>query len=151
MDTFDRRILKQLVTNSKTTLKEIGRRVGLFSASSISKRISALEKSGYIKNYGAMIDYQKLGYTFLTITFIQAEYRYNYSRDIGEKLAEIPGVVSVYFILGEIDFVVFTISKDKEDYSRILDGISRISGVIRSDTRTVLETHKDYSLSNLEM
>lgn len=151
MDTFDRRILKLLATNSKMTLKDMGRKVGLFSASSISKRISALEEEGYIKNYKAEVDYEKLGYNFLTITFIQAKYRYNYSREIGRKLSEIPGVVGVYFILGEIDFVIFTISKNKDEYSQILDQVSQIEGIERSDTRTILETHKSYSLSGLEM
>lgn len=151
MDTFDKRILKLLAANSKMTLKEMGRKVGLFSASSISKRISSLEEEGYVRNYRADIDYEKLGYNFMTITFIQAKYRYGYSRDIGKQLSDIPGVIGVYFILGEIDFVVFTISKNKEEYSQILDKISQIEGVERSDTRTILETHKNFSLSDLEM
>lgn len=151
MDIFDRRIIKLLAANSKTTLKEIGRRIGIFSASSISKRISSLEKEGYIKGYTAEINYEKLGFNFITATFVQARYRYNYSREIGRMLSKIPGVVSVYFILGEIDFVVITVSKSKEDYAHILDQISQIDGVQRSDTRTVLEVHKDYSLSNLDL
>jgi DNA-binding Lrp family transcriptional regulator len=39
-------------------------KVGLFSPSAVSKRISVLKKSGLIKRTGAVIDYAKLGYTF---------------------------------------------------------------------------------------
>ncbi len=151
MDVFDRRILKALISNSKSTLREIGRKAGLFSASSISKRISSLEAEGYIKGYRAVIDYEKLGYNFITVTLIRAKYRENYSKEIGKKLSQIPGVISVYFLLGEIDFIVITVSKNKDDYARILDRISSIDGIIRSDTRTILETYKEHDFTNIEI
>lgn len=151
MDVFDRRIMKVLADNSKKGLKEIGREVGLFSASSVSKRISNLEKEGLVKGYRSDIDYGKLGYDFLTVTFVKANYRYNYDKEIGKNLSKIKGVVAVYFLLGEIDFVLLTLSKSKDDYARILEQISSIEGVERSDSRTILEVYRDYSLSGLEL
>lgn len=150
MDVFDSRILKSISMNSKKGLKEIGREVGLFSASSVSKRISGMEKEGLIRGYRSDIDYEKLGYDFLTITFVKANYKYNYNKEIGKSLSKIKGVVGVYFILGEIDFVLITLSRSKEDYSKILDQISSIEGVERSDSRTILEVYKDYNISGLD-
>lgn len=149
MDIFDKRILRNLAQDSKQTLKEIGKKVGIFSASSVSKRIASLEKENYIRGYTADVDYGKLDYNFLTVTFVRAKYHEGYSSEIGKKLSEIRGVVSVYFLLGEIDFVLLTMSRDKEEYSEILNQISSIEGVERSDSRTVLEVHKDYSLGGL--
>ncbi len=150
MDIFDNRILKSLAKNSKKALKEIGREAGLFSASSVSKRITGMENDGIIKGYSCEVDYERLGYDFLTITFVKANYKYNYNKEIGRSLSMIKGVVGVYFLLGEIDFVLLTMSKNKDDYSRILDQVSSIEGIDRSDSRTVLEVYKDYDLSDLD-
>ena len=150
MDVFDNRILKSLSKNSKKALKEIGKEAGLFSASSVSKRITGMENDGIIRGYSCNVDYERLGYDFLTITFVKANYKYNYNKEIGRSLSKIKGVVGVYFLLGEIDFVLLTMSKNKDDYSRILDQVSSIEGIERSDSRTVLEVYKDYDLSDLD-
>lgn len=150
MDVFDSRILKSLSRNSKKGLKEIGKEAGLFSASSVSKRITGMEKEGIIRGYTCEVNYESLGYDFLTVTFVKANYKYNYNKEIGKSLSRIKGVVGVYFLLGEIDFVLLTLSKNKEDYARILDQISSIEGIDRSDSRTILEVYKDYDLSDLD-
>ncbi len=150
MDVFDNRILRSLANNSKKPLKEIGKEAGLFSASSVSKRISSMEEDGTIRGYKVDVDYEKLGFDFLTITFVKANYRYNYNKEIGKSLSRIKGVVAVYFLLGEIDFVLLTMSRSKEEYSKILEQISSIEGVERSDSRTILEVYKDYTLGGLE-
>lgn len=133
------------------TLKDIGVKIGLFSASSISKRINSLEEQGYIRGYQADLDLEKLGHNFMTITFVHAKYKHNYSKEIGKELAKIRGVLSVFFLLGEIDFIVITSCRDKQEYSAILDDISKIEGIERSDTRTVLDVIKNYSLSNVDV
>ncbi len=150
MDVFDRRILKSLAGNSKKGLKEIGKEAGLFSASSVSKRITGMENEGIISGYTCDVDYGKLGYDFLTITFVKANYKFNYNKEIGKSLSNIKGVIAVYFLLGEIDFVLLTVSKNKEEYAKILDQISSIEGVERSDSRTILEVYKDYDISGLD-
>ncbi len=151
MDVFDKRILNILVKDSNQTLKEIGKKAGLFSASSVSKRITGLEKEGIIKGYHADVDYVNMGLGFLTVTFVRAKYQSGYSGDIGRKLSEIRGIASVYFLLGEIDFVIIAVCRSKEDYSKILDQISAINGVERSDSRTVLEVFRDYSLEGVDL
>lgn len=150
MDVFDSRILKAIAGNSKKGLKEIGREAGLFSASSVSKRITGMEEDGVIRGYKCDVDYGMLGYDFLTVTFVKANYKYNYNKEIGKSLSRIKGVVAVYFLLGEIDFVLLTLSRSKEDYAKILEQISSIEGVERSDSRTILEVYKDYTIAGLD-
>lgn len=151
MDEFDKRILKLLQYDATLSLKEIGKRVGLYSPSAISKRIDALKRNGYIKRITATIDYSKMGLSFVTITLIRGKYGGNYKESIAEKLKKIPGIVSVYFLLGDIDFMIYTISRDKNEYSKILDRISSITEVERSDTRTILETYKEMDFSSVEV
>ncbi len=147
MDVFDLRILKILQEDANLSLKEIGLKVGLFSPSAISKRIKNLQEQGYIKRIRAEIDYTKLGFGFQTLTMIRGKYGPNYKDIIASKLKEIPGVVSIYFLLGDVDFIIYTITKNKDEYTKILDKLSSIPEIERSDTRTILEIHKEMDFS----
>jgi DNA-binding Lrp family transcriptional regulator len=151
MDNFDRRILKVLEEDSSLSLKEIGLKIGLFSPSAVSKRIGVLRKSGFIKKTGAVIDYAKLGYTFTTLTLIRGKYGNGYKEVIAEKLRSIKGVVSIYFLLGDVDFVIYTVTKNKDEYSKILDKISSIPEIERSDTRTILQTYREMDFSSIDI
>jgi Lrp/AsnC family transcriptional regulator for asnA, asnC and gidA len=150
MDEFDKRILKLLRQDATLSLKEIGRKVGLYSPSAISKRIEGLKKEGYITKITATIDFSKLGLNFVTITLVRGKYGAGYKETIAEKLKEIPGIVSVYFLLGDIDFLIYTISKSKEEYSKMLDKISSIPQIERSDTRTVLQIYKQSDYTSVD-
>lgn len=61
LDLKDRKILYQLDLNSRQSLSQIGRKVGL-SKVSVGNRIKKLEEQGIIKNYYTVIDSSKLGY-----------------------------------------------------------------------------------------
>jgi DNA-binding Lrp family transcriptional regulator len=61
IDLKDRKILYQLDLNSRQSLSQIGRKVGL-SKVSVGNRIKRLEEQGIIKNYYTVIDSSKLGY-----------------------------------------------------------------------------------------
>lgn len=151
MDEFDKRILKLLREDATLSLKEIGKRVGLYSPSAISKRIEVLRMNGYIKKITATLDYSKMGLSFVTLTLIRGRYGGNYKDTIADKLKKIPGIVSVYFLLGDIDFIIQTISKSKDDYSKILDRISSIAEIERSDTRTILQTYKEMDYGSVDI
>ncbi|MGC8561702.1 MAG: Lrp/AsnC family transcriptional regulator [Thermoplasmata archaeon] len=151
MDEFDKRILKLLREDATLSLKEIGKRVGLYSPSAISKRIEVLKMNGYIKKITATIDYSKMGFSFVTITLIRGKYGGNYKEIIAEKLKKIPGIVSVYFLLGDIDFMVQTVSRGKDEYSKILERISSINEIERSDTRTILQTFKEMDYNTVDI
>lgn len=132
-------------------MKDIGMKVGLFSPSAVSKRIRNLQKEGYIKKIHAEIDYGKLGFGFQTITLIRGKYGPGYKEAIAKKLQEIPGVISIYFLLGDVDFVIYTVTKNKDEYSKILDKLSSIPEIERSDTRTILEVYREMDFSSLKV
>ncbi len=115
LDEIDLRILRILEKNSKTSLNDIGKGVGIFSASAISRRIRGMEEAGLIKKYSVELDHHKLGLDFITVTFVKAKYQIRYMDKVANKIENIPGVVSVYFLLGDIDFVLITISRNKAD------------------------------------
>ncbi|MFN0037518.1 MAG: Lrp/AsnC family transcriptional regulator [Saprospiraceae bacterium] len=60
LDSLDRGILDLLRKNARTTNADIGREVGL-SAPAVAERIRKMEEHGVIKNYTAILDFDKIG------------------------------------------------------------------------------------------
>lgn len=92
-----------------------------------------------------------MGFSFVTLTLIRGKFGGNYKDTIAEKLRRVPGIISVYFLLGDIDFIIHTISRNKEEYSKILDRISSTAEIERSDTRTILQTYKEMDFGTIEI
>ena len=62
MDDLDYKILNILQRNGRITVKQIAEEC-FISSPSVSVRLQNLENNSYIKNYQAMVNYQKLGYS----------------------------------------------------------------------------------------
>ena len=63
MDEVDKKIVKILKNNSKTTLQNISEKINL-SIAPTARRINQLEENNIIKNYSINIDETSLGYKF---------------------------------------------------------------------------------------
>ncbi len=51
------------------------------------------------------------------------------TKKVGRRLAHLPGVGSVYFVLGDMDFVVLIRAKNRQDYVQKLDSIINMAGI----------------------
>jgi len=151
LDEYDMRILKVLEENAELPLNEIGKRVGILSASAVSKRISRLKEEGYIERVTAKINYEKLGFNFSTLTQLRVKYRKNYADVLGKKLASIPDVVSVYNTLGDADFMIFAMNRNKDEFSRTLETILALNDIERSDTKTIIRTFKEMDYTGIHL
>lgn len=151
IDKYDLKILNVLKEQADLPLKEIGKRAGLFSPSAVSKRIKNLRDLGYIKKDISLLDYEKLGYDFQTITLIKTNYDKDYAKVIGDKLSKLPNVVAVYFIFGDIDFVLITINKSRTEYIRTMEYLTSIDEIERSDSRVIAYTVKNIDFDLLDL
>ena len=151
VDELDLRILNLLKDNCDISLSEIGRRIGIFSPSAVSRRIKELRDQGLIKKNVSLLDYEKLGYDFLTITFVRTKYSKNYAEKIGEKLKALPNVIGAYFILGDIDFVLITVNRTRKQYLETMEKLTAMEEVERSDSRVVAYSLKDIDFSNINL
>jgi len=149
MDSFDLRILKEISRDSRKPLKEIGKAIGIYSASAISRRIKEMQENNIIKGFKAEIDFGKLGYNFVTATFVRAKYGIEYHDIVAEKIMKIKGVIDVLFLLGDIDFYILCATKTKDDYVIILNELEKITEIERSDTHTVLNIYKYHDIANI--
>ena len=150
MDKTDIKILNALQKNSEMSLRKIGIVAGINSPSAVSRRIDAMRRDGIINNNVSLINYKKLGFQFYTVTFVRAKYGKEYYKDLGKTLASLPGVISVDFLLGDIDFIMHTVNRNADEYQNLLDQLSTIEGIERTDSHIVLENFSRDNYSNIK-
>ena len=106
LDAIDWKILKELQDDGRITNVELARRVGI-SAPPCLRRVRALEESGFIKGYRALLDEKALGYEVTVFAMVhlssQAEADLKQFEDFVRKE---PLVRECWMLSGEIDFVL---------------------------------------------
>ena len=131
LDRYDRRILEVLQQHGRISNQELAERIGL-SPSPCLRRVRALEDSGVITGYRAVVDAKTLGLTLLALVHISMD-RHTPERfaNFEEKVAELPEVLECLLITGQdADYQLKVIVRDMEDYQRLLlNKITRIEGV----------------------
>ncbi len=144
LDDLDAAILRYLQQNGRATNYEVGEAVGL-SASAASRRIQALETSGAIRGYRALIDDRLLGKR-MTV-YIRVTLERQSAAVLGAFEAAIlrcHEIVSCHLMAGQYDYMLVARVAGIDDYGRLHQKeLSHLPGVTRLETsfalRDVLE------------
>jgi len=147
LDELDTAILRHLARNGRATNYEVGEAVGL-SASAASRRILALETSGAIRGYRALINDRLLGKN-MTV-FIRVTLERQSAAVLGGFEAAVRhchDIVSCHLLAGQYDYILVARVAGMDDYNRLHQNeLSRLPGVTRLETsfalRDVLEPGK---------
>lgn len=131
VDRFDRRILEVLQAEGRISNQDLAERIGL-SPSPCLRRVRALEDSGVIAGYRAVLDARTLGLTLLALIHISMD-RHTPERfaNFEEKVRALPEVLECLLITGQdADYQLKVIVRDMEAYQALLlNKITRIEGV----------------------
>lgn len=115
IDLKDRRILYELDYNSRESLTQIGKKVGL-KKDIVSYRIKRLQEEGVIKCFYTVIDAYKLGYTFFRY-YINFQYvNQNIRNKIIEYFTNYKNISTVGESPGKYDLFVITWVKDVGEF-----------------------------------
>lgn len=139
MDEKDKEILEFMMKLKTNNLQVLAEHVGI-SKSSVQKRIKKMEDDGLIKGFIPELDSDKLPETITAISMIRARYGPDYAGKVGEEISHIDGICSLYYILGEYDFMAVIKARGRKDLETIINKISGSERVERSNTITVLST-----------
>lgn len=131
IDRYDRRILEVLQQDGRLSNQELADRIGL-SASPCLRRVRALEESGYLIGYRALVNAKKLGLSLTALIHISMDQHTperfaNFEAQIGD----IPEVMECLLITGQdADYQLKVVVRDMDAYQELLlNRITRISGV----------------------
>ena len=140
LDEIDRKLLRELLTDSKRSYRELARSIGV-SAATVINHVQRLESAGVIKDYSARLDHERLGYELTVITEIVVSKGKLLETD--EEIAKIPNVCAVYDITGQTDAMVVAKFKSRNKLSDFTKALLAMPYVERTNTHVVLTTVKE--------
>ena len=131
LDRYDRAILQLLQRDGRLSNQELAERIGL-SASPCLRRVRALEESGLISGYRAMLDAKQLDLTLMALIHISMD-RHTPERfdNFEQRVRDLPEVLECLLVTGQdADYQLKVVVRDMEAYQALLlNKITRIEGV----------------------
>lgn len=131
LDRYDKKILEILQSEGRIHNQELADQIGL-SASPCLRRVRALEESGLILGYRAMLDARKLGLTLMALIHISMDVHTPERFEHFEAAVSVlPEVLECLLITGQdADYQLKVAVRDMEHYQfLLLNKITRIEGV----------------------
>ena len=133
LDSTDRAILKILQENAALTNKQLAARVHL-SPTPVFERVKRLREQGYIKNFVAVLDTEKLNCSFIAFCYIKMkQHTYDNARRLMDAVQSMEEVGECYNISGDYDFLLKVYVSSMKEYQqfvlRILGELDCIGGL----------------------
>jgi Lrp/AsnC family leucine-responsive transcriptional regulator len=130
-DQFDRQILEVLQEDGRISNQELADRISL-SPSPCLRRVRALEESGYITGYRALVDAKAIGLSLMALIHISMDQHTPERFDHFETaISKIPEVMECLLITGhDADYQLKVVVTGMDAYQELLlNRITRIKGV----------------------
>ena len=126
------RLLGILQQNGRITNQELAEQAGM-SASPCWRRVQALQDSGVIRRYVALVDPAKIGLDIIAWATVQLQcYKEDEVRRFEESVAGVPEIVECYSVMGEAEYVLKIMVTGAQDYDRFLhEFLFKIPGLVR--------------------
>ena len=142
IDQTDLSIVRFLQNDCQVPLDILAKKLKV-PKSTLHYRIKRLEKDGVIDGYYAKVNALELGYDYVAIVLVRAKYGPHYHKRVGRKIASIPGVWAVYYVLGDFDFIVLIRATNRDDYMSKLEQLSSMNGIERTSTQIAAKIVKE--------
>jgi Lrp/AsnC family leucine-responsive transcriptional regulator len=144
LDRTDRKILDLLQRDGRLSNVELAEKVAL-SPSPCLRRVRALEESGVVRQYVALLDPGKVGLALLAYVNVKLEKRGKMPIDeFSQAVQDWPEVVACYSMTGEMDYLLRVQVEDLDHYTRfMMDRLLKQAGVLDVKSNFVLERIKD--------
>ena len=121
MDRIDRNILAQLQADGRLSLTELADRVGL-SLSPCHRRVRALEDSGVILGYRALLAPSELGLNFSAMVFVTLrEVTRQAIADFEAAVIETSQIVDAQRLFGDPDYLLHVVAADLPAFQQLYD------------------------------
>lgn len=147
LNDFDRRIVTALAEDGRLTAVDLAARVGL-SPSACTRRLQALEASGTIRGYRAMIDPVAVGLGISIFVEITLERQNDDTLKAFEAaLRQCPNVLSCHLMSGSSDYLIHIVARDLPDFERLhANVLGHLPGVARIESKFALREAIDRPL-----
>ena len=143
LDALDRLILAALQQDGRIANQDLAQRVHL-SPSACLRRVKALEDSGVIDRYVALLNPKRIGRHGTSYTIVNLESTQPAQLEAFEQaVRDTPEILDCFYVAGANDYLVRFAYRDAEDLERLhAEVLPRLPGVMRSNSMLVLRTVK---------
>ena len=131
LDRYDQQILEILQTDGRINNQDLADRIGL-SPSPCLRRVRALEESGLVVGYRALLDAKKLGLALMAIVHISMDcHTPERFANFEASVSVLPEVLECLLITGQdADYQIKVAVRDMDHYQALLlNKLTRIEGV----------------------
>lgn len=129
MDKIDQHILKHLQKEARISIADLADKVGL-SASPCARRLKRLEDEGFIKDYQANLNKEKVG---INMTFfVEVSLDRHQEKAIEEfevALLKIEEVINAHIVSGAFDYLLEVVSPNLQGYETFTTKLHKITSV----------------------
>ena len=128
LDEIDRKILNVLQADAAISLDQLGETIGL-SRNACWRRVKAMETSGIITKRVALIDPIKVDLGLMVFMQVRTNsHDPKWQLDFSNATNAISGILSVYRMTGDLDYLIRARVSDMADYDRLYQQlITRLS------------------------
>jgi Lrp/AsnC family transcriptional regulator for asnA, asnC and gidA len=138
-DELDVNIMKHLHQDARAPMKAIADSLGV-PESTVRHRLGRLVGSGVIE-FLALTNPLRLGHSVWVMMEIEVQTRR--IRHAAQELSKIPEIYFVYITTGSFDiFAGATFATNEELVDFLTNILSKVEGIVRVNTRSILEVHK---------
>ena len=142
-DDIDRRLLHLLQRDASLSLEAISDSVNL-SRNACWRRIKALEKAGVITDRVTLLDPDKLGLGLTVFMLIRTStHTQDWVHEFRAATRDMPEVLGVYRMTGELDYLIRARVADMADYDRLYQTLIRRVALSDVSASFVMEQIKD--------
>jgi DNA-binding Lrp family transcriptional regulator len=141
LDRYDRAILAELQRDGRVSNVQLAGVVSL-SESACLRRVRALEQTGLIERYVALLDQKKAGLS--GTVFVHIALRREEQSELAAfeaAVQNIPEVMECYLMTGEFDYLLRVVIIDMADFERLHnEALTRLPGVARVNSSVAIRT-----------
>ena len=143
LDAIDRAILNELQGQGRLSNLELAQRVHL-SPSACLRRVKALEDSGVIAQYVALVNPSAVGkhgisYTIVNLESMNSQQLLAFEQAVRDE----PEVLDCFYVAGSNDYLIRFAYRDAQDLERFhAEVLMRLPNVARTNSLLVLRTVK---------
>ena len=140
MDDTDRKILRELLKNSRQSYRKIARKLEI-TTNTVINRVNAMKDKGIIVLDTIMISPEKVGYSLAALIEMKASK--GKSLEVAATITKYHNVFAIYDTTGEMDMFVLARFRDRSDLDTFVKNLQKLEFVERTNTHFVLNTVKE--------
>jgi len=141
MDTYDSKILRLLIQNSRITGADIARKINL-SLPAVTERLRKLDRSGIVDRYTIKVNREQLSLHLMAYINVWIDHTKNTT--VKDQLIAMDEVMECHHIAGDADLLLKVLVQDTAALEKLLVGkIKAIKGIMRTSTTVILSSYKE--------